>query len=193
MKDDPVILRPVAEDDLPVLDRFLTDPEATGPFQWLGWSDPGRWRRRWAQDGLLSDEGGQLMVVAGADRLGFVAWRKAVTSRSSFCWNIGAQLLPEGRGRGAGTQAQRLLVRYLFAHTPVVRIEADTETANIAEQRALEKSGFTREGVLRSTAFRDGRWRDIARYSVLRDDIASDEPPHWSSSSAVRESGVARS
>ncbi|WP_234371902.1 MULTISPECIES: GNAT family N-acetyltransferase [unclassified Streptomyces] len=92
--------------------------------------------------GLLSDEGGQLMVVAGADRLGFVAWRKAVTSQSSYCWNIGAQLLPEGRGRGTGTQAQRLLVRYLFAHTPVVRIEADPETANIAEQRALEKSGF---------------------------------------------------
>ncbi|SOE09106.1 Acetyltransferase (GNAT) domain-containing protein [Streptomyces sp. 2323.1] len=84
------------------------------------------------------------MVVAGADRLGFVAWRKAVTSQSSYCWNIGAQLLPEGRGRGrgTGTQAQRLLVRYLFAHTPVVRIEADPETANIAEQRALEKSGF---------------------------------------------------
>ncbi|MFB6962436.1 GNAT family N-acetyltransferase [Streptomyces sp. NPDC056309] len=175
MSDDPVILRPVSEDDLSVLERFLTDPEATGPFQWLGWSDPGRWRRRWAQDGLLSDDGGQLMVVADTDPLGFVAWRKVVTSRSSYCWNIGAQLLPDGRGRGVGTQAQRLLVRYLFAHTPVVRLEADTETENIAEQRALEKSGFVREGVLRSTVFRDGQWRDIVRYSVLRDDIASDK------------------
>ncbi|MFI6001934.1 hypothetical protein ACIA98_16160 [Streptomyces sp. NPDC051366] len=60
------------EDDLPVLERFLTDPVATGPFQWLGWSDPGRWRRRWMQDGLLSDDGGQLMVVTGAvDQGGF--------------------------------------------------------------------------------------------------------------------------
>ncbi|WP_330330833.1 GNAT family N-acetyltransferase [Streptomyces sp. NBC_00536] len=181
MSDDPVILRPVVEDDLSVLERFLTDPEATGPFQWLGWSDPGRWRRRWAQDGLLSDDGGQLMVVTGADRLGFVAWRKVVTSRSSYCWNIGTQLLPGGRGRGVGTQAQRLLARYLFAHTPVVRLEADTETENIAEQRALEKSGFAREGVLRSTVFRDGQWRDVVRYSMLRDDIASDGAPEQSS------------
>ncbi|MFJ4879600.1 GNAT family N-acetyltransferase [Streptomyces sp. NPDC088745] len=175
MSDGPVILRPVVEEDLSVLERFLTDPEATGPFQWLGWSDPGRWRRRWAQDGLLNDDGGQLMVTTGTDRLGFVAWRKVMTSRSSYCWNIGAQLLPDGRGRGVGTQAQRLLVRYLFAHTPVVRLEADTETENIAEQRALEKSGFTREGVLRSTVFRDGQWRDVVRYSVLRAEIASDE------------------
>jgi RimJ/RimL family protein N-acetyltransferase len=86
-------------------------------------------------------------------------------------------LLPDGRGRGVGTQAQRLLVRYLFAHTPVVRLEADTETENIAEQRALEKSGFTREGVLRSAVFRDGQWRDVVRYSVLRDEIALDESP----------------
>ncbi|MFD7441200.1 GNAT family N-acetyltransferase [Streptomyces sp. NPDC059909] len=181
MSDDHVILRPVIEEDLSLLEQFLTDPEATGPFQWMGWSDPGRWRRRWAEDGLLSDDGGQLMVVAGADRLGFVAWRKVVTSRNSYCWNIGAQLLPDGRGRGVGTRAQQLLVRYLFAHTPVfLRLEADTETENIAEQRALEKSGFSREGVLRSTVFRDGRWRDIVRYSVLRDEIASHKNPEQS-------------
>ncbi|WP_307626922.1 GNAT family N-acetyltransferase [Streptomyces turgidiscabies] len=83
---------------------------------------------------------------------------------------MGAQLCPRGAG-GAGTHAQQALVRYLFAHTPVVRIEADTETENIAEQRALEKSGFTREGVLRSTLFRDGKWRDVVRYSVLRADV----------------------
>jgi RimJ/RimL family protein N-acetyltransferase len=42
---------------------------------------------------------------------------------------------------------------------------------NVAEQRALDKAGFTKEGVLRGIAFRDGRWRDGLRYSVLRDDV----------------------
>lgn len=165
-----MVLRPVAEDDLVVLDRFLTDPEATGPFQWLGWSDPRRWRRNWAENGFLGDDGGRLMVAVGADPLGFVAWRKIVTWRNSYYWSVGIQLLPEARGRGVGTEGQRLLAQYLFAHTPVVRLEADTETENIAEQRALEKSGFTREGVLRSIAFRDGQWRDVVRYSLLRAD-----------------------
>ncbi|MFD9130693.1 GNAT family N-acetyltransferase [Kitasatospora sp. NPDC059571] len=173
MSDDPVILRPVFEADLPLLESFLTDPEATGPFQWHGWSDPARWRRRWAQDGLLGDDGGQLMVEAGAAAQGFVAWRKVAATRSSYYWNMGIQLRPAARGRGIGTRAQAALVRYLFAHTPVMRIEADTETANTAEQRALEKCGFLREGVLRSAGFRDGRWRDVVRYSVLRDDVTA--------------------
>ena len=81
-------------------------------------------------------------------------------------------LLPEARGRGYGTQAQRLLVRYLFAHTTVHRIWAGTEVDNLAEQRALEKAGFTREGITRATGWRDGSWRDGVIYSVLRTDPA---------------------
>lgn len=68
-------------------------------------------------------------------------------------------MLPEARGRGYGTQAHRLLARYLFAHTPVHRVEASTEVGNVAEQRTLEKAGFTREGVTRGVGWRDGAWR----------------------------------
>ncbi len=166
-----VALRPVAEDDLPVLERFLAEPETAAPYQWFGWWDIGRWRRRWADNRLLGDESGLLMVVCGAERLGFVSWRKVPAASTSFYWNMGIALLEEARGRGVGTEAQRQLVRYLFAHTTVVRVEADTETGNIAEQRALEKAGFTREGILRSVVFRDGQWRDGVRYSILRDDL----------------------
>ena len=70
-------------------------------------------------------------------------------------------LLPEARGRGYGTQAQRLLTRYLFAHTTAHRIWAWIEVGNIAEQRALEKAGFTREGITRATWW--ARWRLAGR------------------------------
>ncbi|MFF9276053.1 GNAT family N-acetyltransferase [Streptomyces griseosporeus] len=165
---ETVTLRPVREDDLPLLERFLTDPEACGPFQWYGWRDPHRFRRSWAENGLLAEDGGQLMVTTGTERHGFVAWRKITVTAASYHWNIGIQLLPDSCGRGIGTRAQLLLARYLFAHTPVVRIEADTEADNIAEQRALEKAGFRREGVLRGIVFRDGGWRDGVLYSLLR-------------------------
>jgi RimJ/RimL family protein N-acetyltransferase len=69
-----------------------------------------------------------------------------------------------------GTQAQRLLARYLFAHTTAHRIMASTEVANLAERRALEKIGFTAEGASRGTGWRDGQWRDGVTYSLLRTD-----------------------
>ena len=111
------------------------------------------------------------MVVREQERLGFVGWRKITAGPASYYWNMGIGLLPEARGKGAGTAAQRELVRYLFAHTQVRRLEADTETENVAEQRALEKVGFTREGVRRAIVFRDGEWRDSVVYSILREEF----------------------
>ncbi|CAG7651962.1 GNAT family N-acetyltransferase [Actinacidiphila bryophytorum] len=167
---DQVSLRPVTEDDLPLLGGMLASPETRAPFQWFGWSDPGKTVRTFEENGLLGPDNSILMVDAGDETLGFVSWRKIDVVHSYF-WNIGALLLPEARGRGIGTRAQQLLVRYLFAHTPVVRIEADTEADNIPEQRALEKAGFTREGMMRSVVFRDGKWRDACLYAILRDDL----------------------
>jgi [ribosomal protein S5]-alanine N-acetyltransferase len=84
-------------------------------------------------------------------------------------YEIGIALLPEHRGHGVGTTAQRLLVEYLFDNTPAHRLEAYTEVENVAEQRALEKAGFEREGVLRAVQFRAGAWRDGILYALLRD------------------------
>jgi RimJ/RimL family protein N-acetyltransferase len=166
-----VELRPVAESDLPLIYRLTNDPEATGEYEWFGWQDRWRYARRWEQNGLLDDDGGMLMVRREDQALGFVAWSKRVTARTSFCWSVGIALLPEARGRGYGTDAQRQLVRYLFAHTQVNRIEAGTNVANTAEQRALEKAGFTREGIMRGAGFQGGRWHDGVIYSVLRAEV----------------------
>jgi RimJ/RimL family protein N-acetyltransferase len=168
--DTQVTLQPVEEDDLPLLEKLTWDQEATGEFERLGWFDRRRWRRGWAENCLLGTDGGVLAVANGSQRLGFMNWRRQAAGPVAYSWIIGIALLPEARGRGYGTQAHRLLVRYLFANTPVHRIAADTDIDNVAEQRALEKAGFTREGISRGIGWRDGAWRDGVNYSVLRTD-----------------------
>jgi RimJ/RimL family protein N-acetyltransferase len=167
---DEVRLRPVEEDDLALLEALTQDPETTSEFGYFGWYDLRRHRRKWAEDGLIGPDGGTLLVVVGDERVGMVNWRRRQMTPVSHCWLMGIALLPGSQGRGYGTQAHRLLARYLFAHTTVHRIQADTELDNIAEQRALEKAGFTREGVIRGAGWRDGAWRDGVTYGLLRTD-----------------------
>jgi RimJ/RimL family protein N-acetyltransferase len=168
--DGDLTLRPLAEADLHILEKLETDPAATGEFAWLGWHNLARFWQLWADNGLISDDSGILLVVRGEDRLGIVSWRKVPSTPVYYYWNIGIALLPEARGKGYGTQAQRMLARYLFTHTTVQRIEAATEVGNVAEQRALEKAGFTREGVHRCVGWRDGAYRDGVWYSMVRTD-----------------------
>lgn len=73
---------------------------------------------------------------------------------------------------GIGTEAQRLLVDYLFSTTTAHRLQAGTEVDNLAEQRALEKVGFVREGVMRGVYFRAGQWRDSIMFGLVRGELS---------------------
>jgi RimJ/RimL family protein N-acetyltransferase len=119
----------------------------------------------------LDDRGG--MVVCEADRaVGSLSWHYTQwgPTAGSRCVMIGIGLVTDARGRGIGTRAQELITELLFTHTRVNRVEAATEVTNLAEQRSLEKAGFTREGVIRGSIWRRGEFRDQYLYSRLRDD-----------------------
>jgi RimJ/RimL family protein N-acetyltransferase len=174
--DPSVWLRPVTEADLDLIEMLYEDPDEAGVYGFFGYLNPGALRRGLAEGGLISDRNGRLSVVAGdpgtaGELAGEVSWHQVPKGPTSACWNIGIGLLVRARGRGYGTRAQRLLAEYLFAHTQLNRVEAQTETGNLAEQRALEKAGFTREGILRGACFRDGHWRDMVSYSMIRSDL----------------------
>ena len=164
-------LRPVRREDLDTLERWWESPEVQSRFNWFGYPPPGWLRRRFEENGMLGEEGGNLLVeLADGTLVGDVSYHavKHGPGGGSVAYNVGITLLPEHRYRGLGAEAQRLLAEYLFANTRVERVEAGTDVENVAEQRALEKAGFTREGVLRRAQFRDGAFHDMALYSRLR-------------------------
>ena len=68
--DGSVALRLVTEDDLPRLERLTQDPDVAGEFAWLGWRDLSRFRQGWADNKLISDDAGVLMIVREHQRLG---------------------------------------------------------------------------------------------------------------------------
>ncbi|WP_218579505.1 GNAT family N-acetyltransferase [Phytohabitans houttuyneae] len=169
MDETRVVLRPATADDFWLFERQAVDPDAAGTFNWSGFRDIRATRRRFDENGLITPDGGCLVVQVDDAAAGTVVWTKVHYGTPAWwCWNVGISLLPEHRGKGVGTLAQRHLVAYLFDTTPVQRVEAYTDVDNTAEQRALEKAGFTREGVLRATQFREARWRDLVMYSLVR-------------------------
>lgn len=168
----PVVrLQPLTVDSAQALETAFT-AEGAG-FNWGGHRDAGWLQTRVAARESLGEDGGILAVTDEAGLLlGDVGWRRRPSGPPpySWCWNLGIQLMAEHRGRGFGASAQRAAAEYLFAHSPCPRVEADTDVDNVAEQRALEKAGFTREGTTRSTHFRAGTWHDSVLYAVVRGD-----------------------
>jgi RimJ/RimL family protein N-acetyltransferase len=167
-----VRLRPLVPADAAVIEAAYT--EADDPYSWPGHRSPG-WLLARISDGSIHTDTGATLAVTDDDGtvLGDVQYRLTPTGSGSFswCWALGIMLLPEHRGRGLGASAQRELARYLFRTTTAERVEADTDVDNLAEQRALELAGYTREGVRRRSMFRDGAWHDTVVYAVVRGEL----------------------
>lgn len=76
----------------------------------------------------------------------------------------------EDRGRGYGTDALRALVAFGFGQLRLERIWLDVYAGNPGARRLYERVGFVREGTLRRAAFREGRFLDVDRMSLLADE-----------------------
>jgi RimJ/RimL family protein N-acetyltransferase len=157
-----VTLRPYTAQDRAALARCDSEFDDFGPAGWdlreLPRHDP--------------DRPGGLVICEDDAVVGSVSWiyRQWGPTSGSECVMIGIALMAPARGRGIGTRAQRQLVELVFAHTRIHRVEAHTDVTNLAEQHALEKAGFTREGVVRASQWRRGRFHDGVLYSILRTD-----------------------
>lgn len=93
-------------------------------------------------------------------------------SMMRFAWEhgrgeVGYWLARAGRGQGHAARAVGLICGWAFATLELERIDLLAAVDNRASQRVAERSGFTREAVLRSyLSHRSGR-HDVVAYGLL--------------------------
>jgi len=83
---------------------------------------------------------------------------------------IGRTWIARGhQGGRVNPESKYLLLRHAFESLGAARVQLKTDANNLRSQRAIEKLGATREGVLRQYQMRSsGTLRDTVMYSVVR-------------------------
>ena len=79
-------------------------------------------------------------------------------------------------GRGYGTDAMQVLLRYAFDELNLHRISLTVFEYNTRAIRAYEKAGFVHEGRARQELNRDGRRWDMLFMGILREEWERDHP-----------------
>ena len=101
--------------------------------------------------------------VVGSTR--FAAYEPA-HARVEIGWTF---LHPSVHGTGANVEAKLLQFRQAFEVWGLERVELKTDALNQRSQRAMERLGLVREGVLRRhMVVAGGRVRDTVYYSAIR-------------------------
>jgi diamine N-acetyltransferase len=172
-------LRAVEKPDLPHFVEWLNDPEVYdgllihNPLSLTeeeGWYE--RMLMRPAQQHVmaidvkqgLADQGEPVWRMIGSLAFDDIDWRNRAAELGimigdkSF-WN-----------QGYGTEAVRLLVDHGFNTLKLHRIFLHVFETNPRAIRAYKKAGFIEEGRERQAEFRGGRYIDVLRMSILRED-----------------------
>jgi RimJ/RimL family protein N-acetyltransferase len=171
-----VRLRDATLADADLLEGWSRSPESRGTFNDFDMPpvDGRELREALALGPLRNERNGEMIVelVPEGTPIGTVGWHEVQygPGPGSRAWNIGIAIVPEFRGKGYGATAQRLLADHLFTTTDANRVEAQTDVDNVAEQRALEKAGFQREGTARGAQFRAGEYHELLTFARLRAD-----------------------
>jgi ribosomal-protein-serine acetyltransferase len=85
--------------------------------------------------------------------------------------NLGYWVRTSSTGRGIASSATRLLARFGLEELGLQRIEIVAAVGNVASQRAAEKAGAVREGVLRKRLQLFGKPHDAVIYSLVAEDM----------------------
>jgi RimJ/RimL family protein N-acetyltransferase len=81
---------------------------------------------------------------------------------------LGYWLGEEFWGRGIATEAVKLITNYAFSTLDIVRIQAGILSSNPRSMRVLEKAGYTMEGVLKNSIFKNGAVLDEWVYGMVK-------------------------
>lgn len=73
-------------------------------------------------------------------------------------------------GKGYGTDAMKIILRYAFTELNLRRVTLDVFEYNQRGVRSYEKAGFVYEGRERGFIFREGRRWDVIYMGILRED-----------------------
>jgi RimJ/RimL family protein N-acetyltransferase len=173
---EKVVLRPfLLEADLAALREMLQDPEVMmlagsthGPGELADWDEAleARFQDWYGTRNQQPDR----LELAVTDKLTGQCVGEVVLND----WNAGnhscnfrTSLGPDGRDRGLGTEATRMIVGYGFEQLGLHRIELTVYRFNPRAQHVYEKVGFVTEGVLRDALRWNGGYVDATVMSIL--------------------------
>jgi RimJ/RimL family protein N-acetyltransferase len=164
-------LEPLSEAHIPDLARVGLD-ENIWRYMLYGQMRSEADMRAWVLDILeRQKQGGDLpfAVIHLAKGSAIGATRYLNISRDNRAVEIGGTWYGAAYQRtGVNTEAKYLLLRYAFETLGCIRVQFKTDQRNVRSQKAIERLGAVKEGVLRNhMILEDGAYRHSVFYSII--------------------------
>lgn len=123
----------------------------------------------WIKNKILTGQVHQFIIVVNEtkEEIGSVYLQNFEEEHNKAEWGIFIGDNSENYGKGYGTEAASLLLKYAFETLKLHKVTSRVLAYNKASIRMQEKIGYSREALLKDELFLDGQYQDLILFGII--------------------------
>lgn len=168
IKGEKVVLRPFNDEDFPLIEECLKDPEVlklTGSSSDFNRESILKWY-------TTRNEQNDRLDLAIVDKSQGILVGEVVVNlydEKSHSMNFRILIGPRGRNRGLGTESTKLLIDYVFKNTTLSQLTLSVFDFNPRAKYVYEKAGFVIDKIDKNDLEYEGKWIDSINMKITRE------------------------
>ena len=167
-------LRELERKDLPEINKWRNDPELISflgaPYRYINLVVDEKWfdsymanRNSTVRCAIVSDDSDTILGLISLTDINYL------NQSATLHIMIGKS---DNQEKGIGTFAVKEMVSHAFYNMNLQRVELDVLTDNERAIHLYEKVGFVREGTKRKAVYKNGEFKDMLIYGILKSEMS---------------------
>ena len=167
-----IYLRALEPDDYKTSIEWRRDNEIWGMVGGTKYFVSEAYEKKWVEDTIFNSRDIKLAVCeVGSNKYIGNVYATDINQTNRSCTSgvlIGNH---DYWGQGYAFEAYRLLLEYLFNERNINRVQAFVLESNVASMKMHQKVGYKKEGTLRQSVYKNGKYQDQVLLSILKEDF----------------------
>ncbi len=167
-----ISLRKWVQEDAPILASLLNDERIYQNTYAIPFPYTLEHASSFIEQSMTTTSGENFGIVLDSEIIGGIGY---VMNPNNHAAEIGYWIAANKWDNGYATQATALILKYLFEEINVNKVFAYHYTENPASGKVMIKNHMVYEGILRENIYKQGKYYDVAVYSILKKEYAKSE------------------
>lgn len=167
LRDSNLLLRAIEKEDAPLLLEIINDPQIEASVVGFSYPVSKNQQEEWINN-IQSDRAIRYAIDVDGGIVG-VAIISSIDNKNRTA-NLNIKLSKQNQGKGYAFRTIGLIIEYCFNELNMNCLTANVIFDNEQSKKLWEKHGFLVDGVLRSRVYKNGSYKDLIAYSLLKVD-----------------------
>jgi RimJ/RimL family protein N-acetyltransferase len=167
LKGKIVTLRPIEFEDLEFIRNLINDPEMEKTIVGWAWPVSKKDEEQWFSAFKNSESALRYIIETEADGVVGLTGLVKIDWKNGTAKGAGIRIKRDIQSKGVATDAYMTMLKYAFKELRLHRVSTAAFDDNVASLRFQEKCGLKKEGVIRESVYKNGKYKNVVVLGII--------------------------